>query len=195
MRIVNSEEQKVIEGLKARGVLELLDPQKMKDGVLVLCGDCDRSADKFDHYRHTLQLRGQGPRIHLVALNGGPLNLVHPHSDDLRERTAIQTFLLENQILGSLVLKGLPRTIFMAHWPCGQAEGWNLTMTQAFELLAAAVRKAKHRLGSDYEVVAHVHLDKGETKRTYHFCVHRWQEWRAANPTALEHETLSTVTA
>ena len=170
MRTVNKEEQALIDSLKQEGVLEKLDPGKMTSGVFFICGDCDRSRDKVTHYFSKLEGGGEtNPRLHLVALNGGPLNLAYPHYEDEKKLAAVRSFILENQICASLPLKGLKRVILVGHWPCGQGEAWGMSLIDALRTLAEAVAMVKQKLGPEAEVVSHMHFDKGTGgMKTYH---------------------------
>lgn len=140
-------------------------------GILIFCGDCDRSADQVRWPMRQLEENGYSPRLHLVGLNGGPLNLVYPHyGTDLEANAAVHDFLLYSQVRDSLRLKNLKRTITQFHWPCSQAEIWGLTLREAAEMTKAAVKRLRFCLnGNEGEVVATIHLHKEDGLKTYHF--------------------------
>jgi hypothetical protein len=152
VRVINSQEQLLLTELKKDGVLGHLDPSRMKPSIFFYCGDCDRSPDALAWHRRLLEKAGIDSRLHHIALNGGPLNLVHdqyPHLDpaslgDPMLSGAIQPILAQlsadntelirtllnevirsfifRQIRGSNELKQLGRLELLPHWPCGQGE-------------------------------------------------------------------------
>lgn len=180
MRIVNPDEQILLNQLKAAGIIAKLDPLQMEDGVLCGCGDRDRCGDLLKHHEAKLLEAGRSSRLHLVMLNGGPLNLVHRHQDDARATEAIHNFCF-SQLRGGVQLKNLRRIILVGHWPCGQAELWGMPMEEAFHALARAADTTSYRLSDlSVEVVARIHLHKADAMNTYHFRAKRWLTSRHA---------------
>lgn len=180
MRIVNPEEQILLNQLKGAGIIDKLDPGKMEDGVLCGCGDRDRCGDLLKHHERKLIEAGRNPQLHLVMMNGGPLNLVHRHLEDGRATEAIHNFCF-GQLRGGVLLKKLRRIILVSHWPCGQAELWGLSLEDALDMLAQAVDTTQFRLSDlSIEVVARVHLHKADAMNTYHFRAKRWLNSRHA---------------
>lgn len=176
LRKINREEQSIINSWKMVGVIEKINTRLLREGVLILCGDCDRSADQVRWPMSRMEENGHSPRLHLIALNGGPLNLVYPHyGSDQAANAAVQGF-INSQIRGSLRLKNLRRVIAQFHWPCGQAGVWGLSLQEAAEMTRTAVEKLRCSFagaGNADEVVASIHLHKEDGLNTYHFRPHR----------------------
>ena len=151
-------------------MIEKLDKTKMAPGVFFVCGDCDRCHENYDFYWNTLRDNGKDPRLHLVAINGGPLNLINAGYESDEWNTIIRAFIIEKQLRGSSLLKKLKRTILVGHWPCGQCEDWEMKIEDAVLRLAQATTFARRMLKQNgIEVVARVHFDKGAEMNTYHF--------------------------
>lgn len=174
MRKINREEQDIINSWKELGVIQKINTHLLREGVLIFCGDCDRSADQVRWPMSRMEENGRSPRLHLIALNGGPLNLVYSHcGSDQAANAAVHSF-INSQIRGSLRLKNLRRVIAQFHWPCGQAEIWNLSLREAAEMTRIAVERLYSSLaGNADEVVASIHLHKEDGLNTYHFRPHR----------------------
>ena len=167
-------EQETIELLRELGVLEDINPTLLSDGVLVGCGDCDRSPELLNFYRGQLEKKNGKARLHLIMVNGGPLRLVHKEKGE--DSVTIQEFLM-NQIEGSLALKKLNRVILLGHGPCGQAGLWGMNIEKTIAAFFEARDKVLARVKC--EVVVPVHIDyDGKKMKTYHVDYPKWVAWQ-----------------
>lgn len=167
-----TDDQQTITGLKSLGTLEKIDPSKMDDAILIACGDCDRAIEAINWHRRLIkESHNRVPRVQLICINGGPLNLVHPWTDDPQKFEATQEF-LHYQIVGSRKLKNLDRIDLLAHWPCGQAGIWNLSLQRALDLTLDTIVLLREKF-KDMTISAYLHVDNGE-KNTYHFSPRTW---------------------
>lgn len=170
MRKVNQEEQRLINLWKQTGVIEKINTRLLQESVLILCGDCDRSADQIRWPMSRMEENGCPPRLHLIALNGGPLNLVYPHYGNNQAANSIVQSFLDSQIRNSLRLKNLRLVIAQFHWPCGQAEAWGLSLQKAAEMAGNTLEFLRHSLADDADkITATIHLHKEDGLNTYYF--------------------------
>lgn len=174
MAHLSVEQRRVIEELVGAKVLVPLDPTLMNDGVLVGCGDCDRSGEYLDWHRELLEEAEKRGRLHLVMVNGGPLQLVYPGTG-----LAVKNWLVE-QIEGGFKLKGLRRAILMGHAPCGQAGVWKLSIPDTIGMYFKTAEKLKSHV-PDCETVIRLHVDyDGKEMKTYHVDHAQWTVWQSA---------------
>ncbi len=169
-------EAALVSALHAAGVLRRhdayqLDPDK-KGVILVACGDCDRSPELLDFARDRLGHR----RIHLIAINGGALNL--PRDSPLIHMIPRDEVILED-IRETPELKNLNTVAAYAHWPCGKAKAAGVSMLQALDLLIGA----KHRIREHFphlRVATFLHVDHGDgSNETWFVAPSAWGEWKA----------------
>lgn len=136
------------------GILEDVNPHLLDDSarvVLVPCGDGDYSDDIFHHQSNLLRRatdKGGGvsvdrPKIHLGALNGGPLLLVR---NSPIHAGLPQDEVLFHSIVGAIVLQKGTTIALMAH-TCGAAMRIHkMTMEEVFDGLKAARDRTKTEL-------------------------------------------------
>jgi hypothetical protein len=178
VRVITRQEQLFLDDLKKDGILDTLDPKRLKPSIAFFCGDCDRSPEALDYRKRMLQAIGTDCKLHHIALNGGPLNLVHEHFSDLdpqglgdpyliamvrpladqlsaTNRKALRGTLNEvirtflyQQIRGSEELKKLGKLELLPHWPCGQGEVWKYDIEMAFHKAALATQDARERIAT-----------------------------------------------
>lgn len=185
-RPLNRQEELLLKELKKLGIVKDLDPMLLAPGVFFYCGDCDRSPDTLEYHRRAMRTAGIEDRLHHIALNGGPLNLVHAHSSNPKDNRAVQRFLV-TQIRGSKDLKMLKRLKLLPHWPCSQGEkAWAYDMERYLHEAALAAQFAMSEVPrpSDQhptEVVSRLHLHREHGMNTYHFSVGHWLASRRAS--------------
>lgn len=170
------------QSLKELRVAEKIDPRQLEEeGVIIGCGDCDRVHELLDFHRTSILKEGREPRLHLVMVNGGPLNFAWrwPWWAVWRwlqwPAFAVKRRFLLEQVRGAILLKGLHHIVPTPHWPCGQGQLWGLDLEGAFDLARRAESFLKRKFPAN-KVLVRLHTDKGGLeKNTYHICVGRWK--------------------
>lgn len=171
-------EELILGGVLRRIEDHLLD--QSEGAILVCCGDADRAFEKVTFHARTQLGYREEPRIHLVAVNGGPLGIPH-HSpvNSAGETPGADAYLLR-QIRGARRLKGIDTVVLCAHAPCGMADLAGLNMFQTVELLVAAKLRVREE-HPDGRVASFLHVDHGSgVMRTYFVSREDWERWRAA---------------
>ncbi|RJQ36363.1 hypothetical protein C4552_03690 [Candidatus Parcubacteria bacterium] len=135
------------------GVLKDVDGHRLQpqQGVVAaICGDGDQSEDVFDFLSGICRRHGNGPRVHLVALNGGPL--LAPEDSPLSVGLPDGAVLVRHIIKG-LKLKNIDVVIALGHAPCGAAHAHKMDPEQVIGGIVAAKRRiraaAEEELGED----------------------------------------------
>ena len=172
-----------VEELILGDVLERIEEHRLdqsEGAILVCCGDADRVFEKVTFHASTQLGYREEPRIHLVAVNGGPLGIPH-HSpvNSAGETLGADAYLLR-QIRGARNLKGINTVVLCAHAPCGMADLAGLNVFQIVELLIAAKRRVREE-HPDGRVAPFLHVDYGAgIMRTYFVPRPAWEAWHSA---------------
>jgi len=179
-------EQSFIERLRKNGILEDLDPQKLRQrcpngAVVVYCGDGDRSPNFYLHLLFMLlhiqpdepvtlreifsKIAKQSLCFHSQAYNGGPLRLIP--DIPIPAEYKIHGFLQRGLALSSK-MKKQPSVILSNHYHCGLGELANLILPEQIWLIKVAKEKVVAYGHKPENVIPLFHLDEnGEKMRTY----------------------------
>lgn len=163
--------------LRADGVLVEVNPCSMEVGngvIVVACGDGDQITD---YYTHMLSLCRPGQevlerdRLHLEALNGGPVLLskgwYRPVDGDV----------LEFHIAEAVELKRIHTVVLIGHAPCGAVAEQRIAPRDYINRLFDAKIRVEALNGVE-QVIVLVHVDwDGVKKRTYHLDKSKWLVW------------------
>lgn len=173
--------------LRDCGVLTKINGHRLdarQGAIFVPCGDCDKLPDILRHMTEQLT-----PRLHRVALNGGPLVIDSPLSEITRRgRTSHQGDVMIDNILGGMRLKDIETVALVAHAPCGLALDVGLSSVEIIRYLVAAKRAVK-RAGEDegvpMRVACFLHITwQEEGDRTYFVSREAAERW-LTNPSRL----------
>lgn len=169
MRLSEHDEQ-IFNALHSAGVFRDIDRLSLDvtDGLIhVFCGDCDERDDLEGHLRSLCQIQTQRPRIHSLALNGGPL-LIPTESPLVRTDQGADRLLI-SQLRSSVALKRIKSVVFHGHAVCGAADKHGLSFIESVRLTVEAREKAKQLLPdlNGIELLFHVrhHDDRTRTHR------------------------------
>lgn len=118
-------------------ILEDIEPHRLpvnQGVILVTCSDGDHFSDIFTHLGQVITGCGHAPRIHTIALNGGPLS-IHPKSPlNLNGESEVLT----RHITAASAMKGINTVALLPHVPCGAAAGARLPLEHVIDLLLHA---------------------------------------------------------
>lgn len=165
----------LIREMREQGVLADVVPEEFRavlGTVLVLCSDGDRICDSFDHHRESVGKGNFPVRPHMIAYPGAPI-LLSRHSPELLGMRIDR--LLIAGIKSGPEMKNIKTVVTVPHWPCGQAKACNIDLLRALELaMNGKARLRKDLAGHVHEIVTCLHVDYGNTMKTYHVNQTRW---------------------
>ena len=173
---LSEKDSKLILELREAGVFQDVDQHLIDQSngiILVTCSDADRFPEIFSH-----QVRMQAdcradPRIHTLAWNGGALACA-PNSPINKRRGDEQIFL--DQVAGARELKSINQVVLGAHWLCGMAAYFHLSLEEVLALQMSAKSEIK-RLNRGIQVACFFPIDYGKKQRTYFLSRPHWEEW------------------
>lgn len=143
--------------------------------IMVSCADGDQMSDVFKTQAHWVEHQRRDPRIHLLALNGGAIQLA---PDSPTNKSDGEDRVLLKHVLDAVKLKNIQTVVLYAHAPCGIAKAFNLNLLEEIDLLTAAQRFLKEK-NPELQITSFLHVDKGEAgKRTYFVSEKKWREYR-----------------
>ncbi|MDP2637208.1 MAG: hypothetical protein Q8P03_01185, partial [bacterium] len=130
---LSREDQDIISSLKAAGVLQPLDPDKLPVNAAeeaamcfgIFCSDGHRFSNTYGHLEMLLNRRGRS-KIHTFADHGAPLFLSHESPLNRNQRG--------NNLLDSIgevpVIQKVAAGLICPHAPCGAATLFKLNVAQ-----------------------------------------------------------------
>ncbi len=177
-------DRRVAESFRTARVLDDVRSHQLdhtSGAIVVTCGDGDQMYDLYGRHcafyeAHHLATNGHcpsSPRIHVLALNGGGLNI--PARSPLLRGFAKGEILLD-EIRATAGLKSMRTVVLYAHLPCGAARLAGVDFLSATELMFAAKERVR-LMFPEFTVAAFCHVDKG-AKRTYFLDRANWLAWR-----------------
>ena len=164
--ILRNEDRGVIKNWQNLGILTAINVDAFRratqaGNIVVICGDCERSGDMYDHMRSIMGHR----RIHLKAYNGGPLRL--------NENVPIpEKFRAHDQFLAGLeesrIKKGIPCLTLVGHYPCLVASdiGYDINQT-LLKVLETKIMICQKFSWDPDQIFTFFHIDDNKVMRTF----------------------------
>ncbi|MDO8633535.1 MAG: hypothetical protein Q7K38_03275 [Candidatus Wildermuthbacteria bacterium] len=181
---LSNKDQEIIASLKAAGVLQPLDPDKLPVNaaeetamcLAILCADGHRFSDIRGHLEMLLNRRGRS-KIHTFADHGAPLFLSHESPLNRNQRG--------NNLLDSIgevpVIKGVAAGLICPHAPCGAATLFELSVAQQIAYAKAGkvrILTAFPKIYAEANIACLLHLTTNEGKElTYKVAARPWEQW------------------
>ncbi|MDO8633456.1 MAG: hypothetical protein Q7K38_02840 [Candidatus Wildermuthbacteria bacterium] len=181
---LSKKDQEIIASLKAAGVLQPLDPNKLPVNaaeevamcLAILCADGHRFKRIFEHLEELLNLRGR-TMIHPFADHGAPLFLSRESPLNRNGRG--------DNLMASIgevpQIKGIAAGLIIPHAPCGAATLFGLDVAQQIAHAKAGKARILETLPHIYEepnIACLLHLTIREGKElTYKIAARPWEQW------------------
>ncbi len=141
--------------------------------ILVTCSDGDRFPEIFQHQIRLQADCRSDPRIHVLAWHGGALACA-THSPINRRRDAHNVFL--DQIKDARELKSIDTVVLEAHYPCGAACLFDVSLERCLALQIGAKMNVR-RLNNGIRVSCFFPVYNGEKQQTFFFSREKWEIW------------------
>lgn len=175
---LNSNDERTFDALRAAGVLRDIHELSVdvSNGVIhSFCGDCDERGEMEFCFECLCHQQTERPRIHALALNGGPL-LIPSGSPLVRKSFGVDRVMIQ-QIREAARLKSIPSVVLQGHAVCGAATDHDLSLLETIGLLVEARAKVKNLLPQlqGVELLFYVrHCD--DRTRTYRIATEAWTD-------------------
>ncbi len=167
----------MIRSLRLAGVLKNMNRDCIPDErgtIIISCADGDRITDILTHHWNICD----GHQCHhTFSLNGGPLLI--PKDSPIAHYDEGKILLAH--ILDAHKLKKITTVTAYGHWPCGAAITSHVSLTETLDLLFQAKGNTRRYLqshGLEPSVIAFLHVDYGNKKKSYFFDRNSYLAWK-----------------